>query len=205
MLLEEAARQFACSGFNGTSLAAIASACGLGNAGVLHHFPSKQALYKAVLEGLSLGLAEGIQAVLECHDAPADRLRAMIRHNVAAVIAHPGSERLILRELMDNAGRVEHARSLPLTRFVTTFCQLIEDAQAAGVTPPGAPIVLLTQFLGTLSYALVVRPTFARMGMEAARNEGHWIENVGAIAERTLLSGEPDRCESPTSNLRSQP
>jgi AcrR family transcriptional regulator len=49
MLLEEAARQFACSGFNGTSLAAIASACGLGNAGVLHHFPSKQALYKAVL------------------------------------------------------------------------------------------------------------------------------------------------------------
>lgn len=199
LVLEQATRQFAESGFTGTSLAAIAAACGMGNAGVLHHFPSKRRLYRAVLEQISAWLAADVEAVLVGHTAPADRLRAMIRRSVAGVIAHPGAERLILRELMDNAGRVEQARSLPLIPFVTTFCQLIEASQAQGASPPGPAIVLLTQFLGTLSYALVVRPTFAQMSITPGLldDERHWIEAVGEHAERTLLTYPPAALQPP--------
>ena len=190
LLLDEASRQFAERGFNGTSLSAIAAACGLGNAGVLHHFPSKARLYKAVLERISTWLGEDVNASLAGVTSPPERLRAMIRRTIAGIVASPGAERLILRELMDNVGRVEHARSLPLMPFVSTFRHLIEDAQRSGAAPPGPSLVLLTQFLGTLAYGLVVRPTFAQMepDCELLEHEQSWIEAVGAIAERTLLT-----------------
>lgn len=193
-LLEEATRQFAETGFNGTSLASIATGCGLGNAGVLHHFPSKERLYRAVLERISGWLTEDVAQSLAALDTAGARLRAVVRQTISGIIANPGVERLILRELLDNVGRVEHARTLPLAPFVTTFRDLIEAAQHEGAAPPGPPIVLLTQFLGTLSYALVVRPTFAQMAPETAAlaDETRWLETVGAVAERTLLL-DPDR------------
>ena len=40
-------------GYHGAALAEIARAAGLGNAGLIHHFPSKPALYRAVLERLA--------------------------------------------------------------------------------------------------------------------------------------------------------
>lgn len=189
LLLEEATRQFADTGFNGTSLASIAAGCGLGNAGVLHHFPSKERLYKAVLERISGWLIEDVERSLAGLDSATARLRALVRRTIAGIIANPGVERLILRELLDNVGRLEHARALPLAPFVTGFRDLIEAAQEEGAAPPGPPMVLLTQFLGTLSYALVVRPTFAQMepGLPSLADERRWLEAVGEVAERSLV------------------
>ena len=47
--LDVAARLFAATGFRGTSLADVAHAAGLSNAGLLHHFPSKEQLLVEVL------------------------------------------------------------------------------------------------------------------------------------------------------------
>ena len=49
MALDVAARLFGTSGYRGTSLADVAQAAGLSNAGLLHHFPSKQHLLIEVL------------------------------------------------------------------------------------------------------------------------------------------------------------
>jgi AcrR family transcriptional regulator len=49
MALDVAARLFGASGYRGTSLADVAQAAGLSNAGLLHHFPSKQHLLIEVL------------------------------------------------------------------------------------------------------------------------------------------------------------
>jgi AcrR family transcriptional regulator len=45
---------FAARGFRGTSITAVAAEVGLTDAGVLHHFPTKQALLAAVLERSTL-------------------------------------------------------------------------------------------------------------------------------------------------------
>jgi AcrR family transcriptional regulator len=191
-LLDEAERQFAETGFRGTSLNAIAIACGVGNAGVLHHFASKEKLYKAVLQRLGDDLEADMEAIAARAGAPHERLRLALRHQAAGVAANPRRNRLILRELMDNLGRVEHAKSFPLRRWVAAFCALIEEAQAAGAAAPGSPIVLLAQYLGALSYALVVRPTFARMGMDQTllNDEQRWLATAAAAAERALLGDE---------------
>lgn len=49
-ILDRVAEQFAQHGFDHTSLKALADAAGLSKAGLLHHYPSKQALYEAAQE-----------------------------------------------------------------------------------------------------------------------------------------------------------
>jgi AcrR family transcriptional regulator len=48
-VLDVAARLFGSTGYRGTSLADVAQAAGLSNAGLLHHFPSKEQLLVEVL------------------------------------------------------------------------------------------------------------------------------------------------------------
>ena len=50
-ILDSATREFARSGFNGTSLERIAAGAGLSKAGVLHHFAGKAAIPFALLGG----------------------------------------------------------------------------------------------------------------------------------------------------------
>ena len=51
IILDAAAREFAFHGYHGASLAAIADRVGITQSGLLHHFPSKEALLDAVVQG----------------------------------------------------------------------------------------------------------------------------------------------------------
>jgi AcrR family transcriptional regulator len=80
-LLQSALRAIAANGFQGSSLAAIASDAGMTTAGLLHHFPSKDELLVAVLaerdrlDGarFHLGDLRGLAAL--------DRLVQLVEHN----------------------------------------------------------------------------------------------------------------------------
>src|SRR5262245_5817552 len=49
-IVDAAHKLFSANGFKGTTLAAVGAQVGLTDAGVLHHFASKQALVRAVLD-----------------------------------------------------------------------------------------------------------------------------------------------------------
>ena len=49
-ILDVAAEEFTRHGFDGSSMSAIADGVGVNRAGVLHHFPTKEAVLRAVLE-----------------------------------------------------------------------------------------------------------------------------------------------------------
>jgi AcrR family transcriptional regulator len=192
-LLDQAARLFAAEGFHGVSLAQIAGACGLGNAGLLHHFPSKNKLYRAVLEALATDLEQRLAEASAAADVtPAARLRATLRAQAIWTARQPQAARLVLRELLDNLGRVEQAQNLPLSGVVALMRRQIEAAQAAGAVSPAPAMLLLTQFLGALAYAVMARPTFARMYPTDSLlgAEADWIAAVARTAEHTLLPGD---------------
>src|SRR5690606_17845852 len=66
-LVEQAARSAATQGLASLTLKNVADAVGVTKGGLLHHFPSKQALIEAVFEDLLRKLDEEIDKLIE-HD-----------------------------------------------------------------------------------------------------------------------------------------
>ena len=203
-LIEAAEAAFAEHGFHGIGVAALARACGLGNAGLLHHFPSKARLYAAVLERVAAEADGLLVAALDVAGAdPRDRLTAMIEVQARWTADRPAAARLVLRELLDNVDRVGRARHLPLKPYVTRMCDEISAGQAAGLGAPGPAVVPLTLLLGAFAYGLAVRPTFAQMRPEDAvlAEDAGFVAAIAAAARTALFSGgrahEPDPRRQP--------
>ena len=139
-IVDRAAALFARRGFEQTSVQAVADAVGLSKAGLLHHFPSKDALREAVLaqaqtlgqrvlehvEGLPLGVA---------------RDRRAIEVIVDVALAYPGLVALMLVPATqdgDDAG--------PSGEVAT-----VAVLQAFGVDPETAEPDRLVRVIGALS------------------------------------------------------
>jgi AcrR family transcriptional regulator len=97
-ILDSAAALFARRGFAKTSVQDLADAVGLSKAGLLHHFPSKEALHQAVL-----GQAEalGRRVLDEVGHLPdgAARDRHVLEFLVDVALAHPGLVAMLLAPL----------------------------------------------------------------------------------------------------------
>jgi AcrR family transcriptional regulator len=105
-ILSAAAALFAEHGYRGTSLATIAAAVDLTQQGVLHYFPSKEALLLALLEekyhedgrllsaGLEhdgLDLLKGLQSLVEHNAAVPERVRLFSALTAESLLdGHPG-------------------------------------------------------------------------------------------------------------------
>src|SRR5262245_11921486 len=94
-LLARAEREFARAGFAGASLAAIARGAGVSAPSLLHHFPTKAALYEAVVRRTF----EKLGGALTGAD-PATLARALERF----LREEPSLAPLLLRELLDRRG-----------------------------------------------------------------------------------------------------
>jgi AcrR family transcriptional regulator len=94
-ILDRAAALFARRGFAKTSVQDVADAVGLSKAGLLHHFPSKDALHEAVLAQAD---DLGRRALDHVRDLPLGPLRdrRVVEVFVDVALAHPGVVALML-------------------------------------------------------------------------------------------------------------
>lgn len=102
-LLAVAAEAFAERGFAGTRLQTIAARTGLRRASLLHHYPSKEALYRATLETTIADLGGPIRDARLEEGGFAERLDRLGEAIVRYFAKHPAAARLLLREAMDGA------------------------------------------------------------------------------------------------------
>ena len=191
LILEIAERHFAEHGFAGGSLSAIARECELGNPGLLHHFPSKERLYRAVLELQASELTARMQALLSGRDDLVQRLQGFVALQLDWMLSRPTGARLIARELLDNGERIAAAQARPLEAFLSAALALITEAQQAGLLRRDVhALSLLTMVLGSLSYAQMARPTLHKaFGNAALGEEAPWMQAVADDVLRLLGSG----------------
>jgi TetR/AcrR family transcriptional regulator len=188
-ILDRAEALFTEHGFHGVSLATIAAAAGLGNAGLIHHFPTKQKLYREVLRRLGEDLDGVVADALTGATGTRAKLETVIRVVATWSLQRAGRARLMIRELLDNVDRVERARTLPLASFLESARELVAAAQAEGQVRASDPLVVLSQIFGAIAYAQLARPTFAKIaGGKLLADERRWMAAVVTDLERTLFA-----------------
>lgn len=186
--IEVGERLFAERGLWGTSVRDLAAALGVPTASLLHHFPRKEALYRAVLERIAADLERVVARALARPGDHATRLRAMVRAFAAWSHRQPRRSNLLLRELIDNPARIETAEVLPLAPVVDRMSAFLRDGARAGAFRRVDPILFIVHLAGSIAYFIAARPTFARLADRRDRTAFYraWSADLLRVAERAL-------------------
>jgi AcrR family transcriptional regulator len=194
-LLDAAVATFGASGYHATSLDAVAARAGVSKPVLYDHFPSKEALYVAVLEDLS----ERMLATLARHARPAaagleERLESAVAMLCRFVRHDPAAARLLFPETVSEPA-VAAAHAAIRARSV----QLVAELTASDpdfTAPRGLSRRRAALIMGELQYSACVaaatwvydHPTvpvahvvavfmdFAWVGLERFRRGEHWRE-----------------------------
>ncbi|MCA9700932.1 MAG: TetR/AcrR family transcriptional regulator [Myxococcales bacterium] len=101
-ILAAAEREFAAVGFAPARLADIAARAGIRRPSLLYHFPSKEVLYRAVVERAFDQLGAALTRSMNIEGSFADRVDAVVREFARFLDERPSLAPIIIREIIDD-------------------------------------------------------------------------------------------------------
>jgi AcrR family transcriptional regulator len=166
--------------------AAIAKHMNLTQGALFRHFPSKDAIWQAVMEWVAEGLLARIDRAAQDIESPLAALQAMFMSHVEFVAEHPGVPRMMFGEL-------QRAEQTAPKRIVQTLIQrygerlqrLIEDGKARGeLSATLDSEAAATLFIGTIQ-GLVMQSLLAgdvtRIRKHAPRVFAIYQRGIGSV------------------------
>jgi AcrR family transcriptional regulator len=174
-VLDAALEIFTEHGYGDTAIDEIARASDTSKGGLYFHFPSKQALFLALLDEASVALLRRVEVAMAEESDPLLRGDAALREVLHAFASHRLLARLLLIEAL-GAGKEFNAKLNNLhAKFASLIAECLDAAVAQGQIPP----------LDTRVAAHV------------------WYGAINHVVLRWLLNGEPVRLEETYPALRS--
>lgn len=146
-LLAAAEFHFGHSGFAGARLEAVARDAGISRPSLLYHFPSKEALYEAVIESSFAQLGAALAEAMAVKNSFADQIDASLVGYIAFIERHPAIAQLVLREILggsDIGVRMIRQYVIPLLDMVESFFQRRGAADLRDPAPVRQAILLVT-------------------------------------------------------------
>ncbi|MBQ5950183.1 TetR family transcriptional regulator C-terminal domain-containing protein [Massilia sp. ST3] len=153
-ILAAATRLFAERGFEGASIATVAEQAGISKQNLLYYFPTKQDLYRRVLDDVLDDWLARMAHLAEAEGAPGEVLRAYVAAKLRFSREQPYASRVYAMEVIGGAkfyGDQIRARVVPLLRRdIEVFERWIRDGRIA---PVNATHLLFALWAMTQSYA----------------------------------------------------
>jgi len=162
-ILNAAELWFSQGGFYGTSLSKVAEAVSIKKPSLLHHFPSKEKLYGAVLERVALGLLQSIKQVNNSGMDDRQRITAFLESYYSWGRKDPQQAVLLLREMLDNPARAATANNWYLAPFIEEAVAIIKCGQENGAFKPVNPLAFIYNMIGAQHYFIVSLPTLKQI------------------------------------------
>lgn len=152
----------------------IARSLGLTQGALFKHFPSKDAIWLAVMGWVESHLLSALDAAALAAPTPLEGLRAVFMKHARFIAKHPGVPRLILNELQKprDTPIKRRARSMQES-YRKLIVRLLAEAQgrgevAAGLDKEGAATLFIGAVQGLMLQAMLAGST-AKLEAEARR------------------------------------
>jgi AcrR family transcriptional regulator len=167
-ILEFAEVLFAQKGFYGASIRDIAGQLDIANASLLYYFPSKARLYAAVLEKIISSLEQLFETFLSPESSVDDlaQLRNLIGAYVDWTIEHPDYSKILLREMLDNAQRVQEVRYWYIPRLTSRISNFLKAGQAKGHFRAFESDTFLLFLVGSVNFSMAALPALSQFAQE---------------------------------------
>jgi AcrR family transcriptional regulator len=130
-ILDAAEALFADRGFEGTALRDVAARVGIRTPSLYNHFPSKEALYAAVLERTVGPVLELLSEIVQSPPASRPGSREVVERVMAVLALRPDLPRLVAHEALAGG---EHLRPM----LQKAVAPVLARAQQAVLSTPGA-------------------------------------------------------------------
>lgn len=203
-VVRAATRLFAERGFDGTALQDIADAVGVSKPAVLHHFPSKELVRDAVLDGFLAHWKEALPQLLFAAPTGVGRFEAIFGAVRQFFGEEPDRARLITREMLDRPDAVRALLREAVRPWLAAIAGFIRAGQAGGTHHPDLdPEAYLLQMLQVAIAAGVsnaVLPVALDDDLAKARARGD--RELDRIARTALFVTRDEAPTAPTKKRR---
>jgi TetR/AcrR family transcriptional regulator len=149
-ILGEARRLFAEHGFDGTSLNDIAEAVGIRRSSLLHHFASKEALYREVFESTISDWFVRIEAAVDQPRVGFEQMDRVINAGFEFFVANREFVRLFRREALEDKSEFASEFAAVMRPQVDLVCGFFQREMDAGNFRQMDPLQLILTGYGLI-------------------------------------------------------
>lgn len=187
LILREAEQQFAQFGYEGASLENIAAAVGISRHNLLYNFPSKEQLYRRVLDDVLTQWLAGLGALSE-QDDPEQALRDYIAAKLRSSRERPNGSKVFTKEVIAGAPRYADVIASQVAPLLKTEVRAFERwARQGRIAKVNFTHLMFTIWAVTQAYA-DLESQFALL-LGKPRLELQDYDDAQALITRLVLSG----------------